>query len=187
MNSYSLLTGITATLLTSLSIANETSYGIGVAVNDSLKIYIPINTEQYLIEPTLVFIKDHTDATAPTSFNSKNESTQIGIGLFRKNAVIKNTSLYYGARIGYIKNENESVYSGSQLSTSKDDGYFIAPTIGAEYFIINKFSIGLDLSASYSKTDGDTITNFSGIIQTSSAKQTTKFRTMAEVIIRYHF
>ena len=187
MNSYSLLTGLIATLLTGQSIANKTSYGVGVAVNDSLKIYIPINTEHFLIEPTLVIIKDNNDVAGSFPLTSKTESIQLGIGIFKKNAIIKNTNFYYGARFGHIKNDNETVYSNNQLSTSKDNGFFIAPTIGAEYFIINNFSIGLDLSARYSKTDGETITNFSGIIQTSSTNKTTTFRTAGEVILRYHF
>lgn len=187
MKSYILLAGISAaTLLSNQSIADETTYGVGAAVNDRLKIYFPVNTNGFLIEPTLVYLNNKNDTGSPQSFNGKDKTIQIGIGVFKKNAAIKNTIIYYGARVGYIKNENNSNFSGSQVSTSKDDGYFIAPTIGAEYRIIDNFSIALDLSLNYLKTDGDVTTSFGGFGTTSSTKDTTT-RTAADIIIRYHF
>jgi len=187
MKTYILFAGISAsTLLSSPSTADETTYGIGAAVNDSLKIYFPINTSNLLIEPTLAYFDNKNDTESPQSFNSKNKTTQIGIGVFIKNAVVKNTFIYYGARVGYIKNEANSDFSGTQISTSKDDGYFIAPTVGAEYRVIDNFSVGLDLSLNYSKTDGDTSTSFNGIKDTFNTN-TTRTRTAAEIIVRYHF
>jgi len=183
-----LLAGVSATtLLPSPSIADSTTYGVGAAVNDRLKIYFPINTNNFLIEPTLVYLKNKNDTGSPQSFNGENTTIQIGVGLFKKSPSIKNTRIYYGARLGYIKNESNSNFSGSQISTSKNNGYFIAPTIGAEYYIIDNFSVALDLSLSYTKTDGDTTSSFNGFDSTFNTKDTTTTRSAAEIIVRYHF
>jgi hypothetical protein len=187
MKTYILCAGITAsTLLSGPTLSDEITYGIGAAVNDSLKIYFPINTGNFLIEPSIVYFDNNNDTDSPQSFNTEDKTTQIGIGVFVKSAPVKNTYIYYGARVGYIKNESNSDFSGSQISKSKDDGYFIAPTIGAEYRVIDSFSIGLDLSLSYSKTDGSTNTSFNNFDSTFDTKNTTT-RSAAEIIVRYYF
>lgn len=187
MKTLILLAGVSVTtLLPSPSIADSATYGVGAAVNDGFKIYFPINTDNFLIEPTLVYLKNKNDTGSPQSFNGENTTIQIGAGIFKKSPSIKNTRIYYGARLGYIKNESNRNFSGSQISTSKDDGYFIAPTIGAEYYIIDNFSVALDLSLSYSKTDGDATSSFNGFDSAFSTKDTTT-RTAAEIIVRYHF
>ena len=187
MKIYILFAGITAsTLLSSPSLSDEVTYGIGAAVNDSLKIYFPINIGNFLIEPSVVYFDNNNHTNLPQSFNTEDKTTQIGIGIFTKSVPVKNTFIYYGARVGYIKNESNSDFSGSQISKSKDDGYFIAPTIGSEYRVIDNFSVGLDLSFSYSKTDGSTNTSFNGFDSTFSPKNTTT-RTAAEIIVRYYF
>jgi len=71
--------------------------------------------------------------------------------------------LYYGARLGYID---------SNVVNIKTNGYFFAPTLGAEYYLTDSFSIGLDLALNYSKIDG------------SNADQN-NFSTQSEIIIRY--
>ncbi len=36
-------------------LADETTFGIGAAINDNIKLYFPINTDRFLIEPTIVY------------------------------------------------------------------------------------------------------------------------------------
>ncbi|NOX70719.1 MAG: hypothetical protein GXP15_16145 [Gammaproteobacteria bacterium] len=36
-------------------LADETTFGIGAAINDNIKLYFPINTDRFLIETTVVY------------------------------------------------------------------------------------------------------------------------------------
>ncbi len=187
MKIYNLLAGITVTILSSTqSIANETSYGIGAAVNDDLKIYFPIKTGSILIEPSLVYLKSKNESTDPFSFTSDDESIQIGIGVFSTDSLLEKTNIYYGARVGYIKTDITRTFSSPSISTDKSDGYFISPTIGAEYYLTSNLSLGLDVSISYTKTEGDSTRNLSGTTEKFKTKNSAT-TSAAEVIIRYHF
>jgi len=184
MKIYSLLIGVLVTLSASPSVADKTSFGIGAAVNDGVNIYFPIKTEHLLIEPTLAYIKTKNETTDPFSFNSEDESIKVGVGIFKNDSVLKDIDIYYGARIGYIKSEHQisPAIAGTPF-INKSNGYFIAPTIGAAYYLIDKFSIGLDVSINYANSHGDVTNGSSGTSDTSS----TTTQTAAEIIVRYHF
>jgi hypothetical protein len=174
------------TLFFNPAIADEVKYGIGAALTDRLTIYLPINTDNFIVEPTLSYQHKKNDTVSPQTYNFENKLFQLGVGVFAKDTVIKDTIVYYGARVGYIKNEIVMGISGIQTSKFKDDGYFIAPTIGADYRLIANFSIGLDFSISYSKTVGDLTANYFGTETTSNTKSTT-IQTAANIIVRYNF
>ena len=62
----------------------------------------------------------------------KDEFTAYYFGAFLTEYTSNTTSIYYGARIGIQKTEN-------------DHGNIIAPTFGFEYFLNNKISFGGDI------------------------------------------
>lgn len=181
-----LSTGLLMSVSIGLAKADETFYGIGAAINDSLKIYAPITTDQYIIEPSLLIFSDHekhTDNTATGNYDL--DAIEIYIGFYKRNSVVENTYIYYGAKIGYIKVELKDEY-GSSTSETKEDGYMFAPTIGTEYYLTNNFSLGVEISFQYENTDG-TRTNTSLSSSNKTDVETTSYHTLADVIARYRF
>jgi len=166
--------------------ANETSFGLGAAIDSEIKIYLPIKTTNYLIEPSILIFTDNEKRTDDTSsqksdFNVK----EFGVGIFKNTNVYDKTYIYYGARIGYIETESKNSF-GSSTNTTKENGYFIAPTIGAEYRLTKNFSIGLDISFNYSDTDGTTTTDFNNSTDVTNI-ESTQYKTESEVVVRYQF
>ena len=185
-------------LATNQSQAEGTTIGIGAAVNSDLTIYLPITTENLLIEPTLSLYSSDSESTSSSSTSNISQSSNyktlvIGLGVFKHSKVIDKTYIYFGARFGYIETERDNSYnvtiSTSSVSEGKEDGYFVAPTIGAEYFLTNNFSMGIDLSINYSKTEGSDKSTYTGTTITNDTSETksTTYNTEAEVIVRYHF
>jgi hypothetical protein len=177
------------TLTTRSVIADETTYGLGAAINDGIKIYFPINTDNYLIEPSIFITSDESqfDSQNFTS-NDEFETFEVAIGLFRYKNIQADTFLYYGARLGYRSQNRKSVSIGtgslpfSDTQKNTEDSYIIAPTLGAEYKFTSNFSLGIDLSLEYLSTTQETSTDtFSSDVDLSS------YKTKAEIIIRYRF
>ena len=182
-----------SSIATSQLQAEGTTIGIGAGFNDGLTIYLPIKTDRLLIEPSIFLNNGDSDSTDSNS-NNENEysSTEIGTGIYKYTNAIENTFIYYGVKIGYIERERNSIYTTSTFtssSSSKQDGYFIAPTIGAEHYLAGNFSIGIDISFSYSKTNGnETSVSSSALASTSPTDiKQTSYNTKTEVIVRYHF
>lgn len=145
-----------------ISTAAFSDVGIGVSFqSDDSNVYIPYDiSESIRIEPSIRYYKFKAEN------NSDTESFELGIGLFHKKETMNNLNLLLGARVGYI-DFNRS-YTGS--SETSGNGYFIAPTLGLEYFIGDKFSIGGEVSLRYENATQDTADFFDGkqSIDTSS-------------------
>jgi len=177
--SFSLLSAFSV----SHAIASETSYGIGTAINNGLTIYFPVKTIDYLIEPSILIFSRNEKRTDDTA-SQKNDfdAKEIAVGVFKNTAVYDNTFIYYGAKIGYTKTKSSDT-SVFLARTTEEDGYFIAPTFGAEYRLTDNFSIGLDISFKYIDTDGDETDSFNN----STNIESTDYRTETNIIARYHF
>jgi hypothetical protein len=177
---------ITLASISCQSIAGEITYGLGVEVNDDLKIYLPINMGGLILEPTFsMFDRENHYSNSSNQYDDDSKIIAIGLGVFKNNEVSQNTYMYYGGRFGYIDREDSYTSTSTTFSFSsstEEDGYFIAPTIGAQYYFTHNISIGLDLSYVYSKTEGTT-TSGTAI----SDSESTNYRTEAEIILRYMF
>jgi len=187
MEASKVLSGVALGLmLSNQAIANVSKHGIGVSVNNGGTIYYPISSRNLRIEPSLTIWSDE-NKTQDTSSQFGNEFSRydIGAGIYYNNEVTKNTFIYYGAKIGYSK-EKQSSYSSSFSVETKQDGYFITPTIGAEYYITPMFSIGLDIGLFYRDIEGERVDVTFG--QTTVEKtEETRYGSTTEVIVRYHF
>ncbi len=194
---YRIASILLATLISSpgQSIAEESIYGVGVSVHDGLSIYLPITMDELIIEPRLFITNtDNKSSSTSSQRNDDFRNISIGVGAFKNKKVSKNTYLYYGSRLGYINRKNtftssNATPSSSFSSSTKSDGYFIAPTFGAQYYLIPNISVGLDLALMYSKTDGTTTSTstFAGSTTSNSDTESTAYNTEAEIILRYHF
>ena len=172
----------TLAAISSQSNAEESSYGLGVGLNDGIKIYFPINKGYLIIEPTLATYGSDNKET-DSSYDYK--GIEVGVGVFKNKKVTEETYLYYGGRFGYINREDRSDYkfSGSSSSRSNDeDGYFVAPTLGVQYYLADSISIGLDAAFMYSKVKGVDTSN-----GTITDTETAIYNSEAEVILRYMF
>lgn len=173
-------------LISNQLIAEESKNGLGVSIGDAATIYYQINRDNLRFEPTISLWSNERQASdSTTKINDEFSAFDLGLGLFINEEVYKNTFVYYGARFGYSREKRSSSFNISSNS-DKQDGYFIKPTLGAEYFINSKFSIGIDVGFYYSKLEGER-TSFSGVSTTVSDIEETYYRTATEVIVRYHF
>lgn len=172
--------------VSSINSANATSYGIGAAIDSDIKIYFPIKTTEYLIEPSIIIFRNNVKRTDDiSSQNNDFEIKEFGLGIFKNTKVYDKTYVYYGARIGYTETESKNNF-GNSISITEENGYFIAPTFGAEYMITKKFSIGLDISFKYTDTDGEATSSFNNSVDITNI-ESTEYRTEGGVIVRYQF
>ncbi len=130
-------------LLTTAGIASAegTKVGLGVSVkSDDTKIYLPIDvSESIRIEPAIQYTHINPDS------GSNLDVIEFSVGVFGLAPVSNNVGLYYGARIGYLDID----------ASFEADGYSLAPTIGLEYWVNERFSISAEAEWSYSSIDGD--------------------------------
>ncbi len=146
--------------LNSSMVFADTTYGVGVGINDSLTIYFPISAGGLIVEPLFSIYK--TDANATGSSSSIIRDMKIGIGVFKNEEVFENSYFYYGVRMGYVdleRNTKISDPSYSYTTSSEESGYFVSPTLGTQHYLFENISIGVDIGIMYSKRDGSDITN----------------------------
>ena len=176
-------------IVTVPSIGDTTTYGVGVSLNNSFLFYFPISIGSLIIEPTFL-ISDENEYAVDTSIsdNFDYRYMQLGVGLFKNTYVIDSTYIYYGARLGYITIESSS-NSPTFSSMSEDDGYVLAPTLGAQYLLTKHFSMGIDLALEYTRSNRSfTTTSSIGTPSTlTQESNVTSYNTSANFIIRYIF
>ncbi|WNO09179.1 hypothetical protein [Teredinibacter sp. KSP-S5-2] len=155
--------------------------GVGMsATSDDVTIYVPIDAgKHFRIEPLFRYGYSETETDYNTEFvaNDKIESTnyELGVGLFGRASVVSNVSGYYGARLSYISRELES--SSVKYDTS---GYRIAPTLGFEYFLTEKFSVGGEAEWYYQSTETDNNEN-------ETTQDSSQTGTETRIIARFRF
>lgn len=123
--------------------------------------YLPIKFDSYFIEPRLSYVKyDYSGSMS----GANSTSTAIDSGFFINKQLQEQSSLYYGARIGY-----------QDYSTNiSNKTYFIAPTIGVEIFPLKQLSVGVEYRLQLSKTE-------------ASSYNTNIVQSVADVVLRYYF
>ncbi len=116
-------------------------------------IYIPIYLgKSYRLEPQLGF-SYYSRYITYSSSSEKNTlySFQLGIGFFHM-PLRSQPTLYYGGRLGLIYSSETSkdinrVANHEYIDIDKESGFgfFFAPTIGGEYFVHRKISLGCEV------------------------------------------
>ena len=124
---------------------NHKDIGFGADIlND--KYYFPIFLNDKLkIEPEIEFYLRYDDPHANDS-----KLFEIGSGFFY---TLNYGQLipYFGLRIGYTYFNNKY----AENNTHKESGFYMSPTLGGEYFLFERFSLGFELLAKYIHTDGN--------------------------------
>ncbi|SMF56599.1 hypothetical protein SAMN02745866_03632 [Alteromonadaceae bacterium Bs31] len=131
--------------LASTSAFSDTGIGVSFQSNDG-RILVPYDvSESFRIEPSFRYYSvDNSD-----SYDYENY--ELGLGLFHRKETIPNMSFLLGARVGYI-NSTQGYGDSSEISY---DGYFLAPALGLEYFVGDKFSVGGEISLRYESIDSE--------------------------------
>jgi len=129
--------------------------GIGTQFDgmNTYGINVPIRLGAITIEPEIISSSDSEKYHNATSGNNQQwggSNTSVGTGIYLRKEVAPSTEIYYGARVGMYSWNNKNTSPGFYYS-DKESGYYLAPTVGAEYFFVKKVSIGLDLGLNYSK------------------------------------
>jgi hypothetical protein len=131
-----------------ISTSQATTTGVGVSVQeDGGTIYIPIDLYDWLrIEPTFGFLRSedndfYTVSNSPGTSESTTTEFDFGIGVFGRSTLRDQLQVYYGARLNYSYYKYEAPFF-----EFKYYGYTIAPTLGLEYFIAERFSVGAEVA-----------------------------------------
>lgn len=148
--------------------------GAGVSVSttsDTLvpQFLVPIDVMSHLrVEPELAYWRRENRRTSDSdviiarssSTAQTLSSTSVGAGLFLVQTREK-LNLQYGARLGYVRIATDivqtSVTPASTLTgttSSTLPGFFVGPALGGEYFLSDRFSIGVELHLRYTSVEG---------------------------------
>ncbi len=192
MNKYFVyLVVLTGLFLSKQTIASEINYGIGASFDSDLSFpdstfYFPINTKNYIFEPTFSFSAYNQKPNPVSSaLNIKSDGYNIGLGIYKKATISNNTILFFGANTGYLsfKSDINNITNTDQFHYT---GLYFEPTLGVEYFLSLKFSAGMNISVGYAKYD----INYSSQSNSTASNQNTNdtfIYTTTQLIFRYHF
>lgn len=137
------------------------------------------------------------------------KSMEIGLGVFAISRITDEIEYYVGGRLGYLTAEqmydqrndyaagNGFVNTSSYRTDREQTGYFLAPTIGVQYFPRSNFSLGIEVTFRYSSLSGHenkTRTSSSNNPSSSSYSSTESgdadsidYRTVTSAVIRGYF
>jgi hypothetical protein len=127
-------------------------YGYGISV--------PIRFANITIEPDISFSDWKNDTTSSVPSNTSTYESRyftLESGFYWRRQIVPSVEAYVGGRLGYTRRENSATYPFAPGSnyTRETSGYYLGPTIGAEYFFNPHFSVGLDASILYLSTSQD--------------------------------
>jgi hypothetical protein len=187
--------------------ASATEYGIGVsAKSDDSWIYVPIDiTPGIRLEPSIRFSSSKSESVSTstgsffattTTFRSKFDQREFALGVFGLAGLTDSARVYYGVRAAYIDSDSKSTittsYSTLFTDTDEDrqsqDGYRLSPTLGFEYLIGKRFSIGGEAEWFYLDVDGErkSTSNGSSNLPKNTFEQKAN-GTDTHLIVRYRF
>jgi|GEM_PF-2349993 len=214
---------IVSNLIISAKAVAEGNKGIGINLQSgSGVIYFPIDISDALrVEPTISYRKttsdnkgyESQDLLNPSNESSEveresretEESTEFSIGIFTNKKLNEKSTLFYGARLGYIESnsdnrrlENDFFASGRRFINefnSSSSGYSIAPTLSLEYDIVTNLAIAASIALNYTNIEGDTEDRFvvyiDDVITTNRLEKgslsSTNTNTESSLNIRYYF
>jgi hypothetical protein len=151
-------------LVPGLSTAAQVGIGGSVRSDDSA-IYIPINvTPGFRLEPFFNWLDTETTSSG-TTFSL--EGRTLGVGGFFQMNLHERVQTYLGGRLGYF----EAEVSGG-LGTEDSEGFSIEPTLGAEFFVTDRFSVALEAFLYHRETDADS--SFAGSEESESTGTDTR-------------
>lgn len=169
-----LYASITTVLAIIAPMAAAVEVGLGVSINNSndgglggYGIAVPLRFSNFTIEPELSFYRYSADSSNPSSpTNSYDyENTQITLesGIYWRQQIVPSVEAYVGGRLGYTKVDYSYIYPASPANNQVGDesGFYLGPTVGAEYFFNKHFSLGLDVSMLLESRSGDSISGAS--------------------------
>lgn len=132
------------------------SWSLGVDNQSGVYIGIPFSPG-FRLEPEIGLIRQRDRATividngfgTPTVITDQESSAsyRIGVGFLAQWQRVPHVRLYAGPRFGVILERAEQEVSGSQLgkSSAKRTDWFLAGSLGAEYFPVERLSAGADV------------------------------------------
>jgi hypothetical protein len=160
-----LIHAATATALAlTAPLAGAVDVGLGVTINNEgggsggYGVSLPLRFGNFTVEPELSFYDSSDDTTYPTSpTNTSAQEYQqytLETGVYWRQPIIPSVEMYVGGRVGYTRYEQSSTYPSSPGSNYAYDssGFYLGPTLGAEYFFNKHFSLGLDVSLLFEST-----------------------------------
>jgi hypothetical protein len=176
-------------------------FGIGLSVqSDDAWIYAPIDiTPRFRIEPSIRFFNGESESqtqspdfssTVTTTVTSEAETRELGIGLFGLTSVGESVRVYYGARAAYIDSESKlrivsrfMAFEDVEEEAASADGYRISPTLGFEYLINDRFSIGGEAEWFYQDVESE----LSRTTLNSATAESKSNGTDTRLIVRFRF
>jgi hypothetical protein len=169
--------------------AVEAGLGAGIVGDGGGTIYVPIRFGNLRIEPELSFYRSTNDTTAtiPTNtYEYEAKSISLGSGVYLRQPIGSSLETYVGGRVGYYKSDSSRTYPNSPGSNYSSDasGFYVGPTIGAEYFFNKQFSIGLDVSVLYRSGTNDST---SGTTTNNYNSDTTDLQTETRTALRFYY
>jgi hypothetical protein len=110
-------------------------------------IFMPMTPSPHLrVEPEIGF--QWASTTNANGSTQSNTVVHFGSGIFGL-ATKDRFTAYYGARIAYLHFDQFSGSGQNGFSFPDANGYFIAPSIGGEYFIADRVSVGGEVQVRY--------------------------------------
>ena len=175
--------------LTAAALSSRGPSGIAPAI------FVPIDiTSRFRLEPEVGMFRGSLTSTytigrtVSLSETLTNTGIRVGTGVFGVSSK-ERFKTYYGARVGYLRTTHRSSESASAsselripgLSVSNEvtiPGFFVAPTVGGEYFLSENLSLGGEVQVKYTSWDSsERLENVSG----------TSTSTHGALVLRFYF
>lgn len=124
-------------------------------------IFIPVQvTDGFRLEPEIgVF---HSSVKEVPSGAGDDEASvnsvtgvEIGVGVFPQTQQ-QDFRLYYGVRIGYARIVQEDPLFGDTRTLTLN-GFFVAPAVGGEYLLSDRFSLGAEVQLRHTSVGGENV------------------------------
>jgi len=191
-----------ATALLVLPLVAVADFGIGASMKSNEGgVYFPISlTQRFLLEPYLQYSDREFEVSVAGSPGSGSESSftnlSIGAGLFGTSELGDALDLYYGARLAYRRQESSSiallispvpVTQSLPASTSDLDGFAIAPTLGFQYFLTDRISLGAEARWEFSELSGSSINTSPSGAEIRIKETNRQNDTRTDVLLRFYF
>lgn len=169
--------------------AAQADVGIGASIrSDDAAVYVPVMAEKLMVEPYVSYSREKDDI-GPDS-----ETTTIGVGVFGVAAPADNFSIYFGGRLARLNDEVVTPLTdfitgvSVGVTRSETEGYAIAPTLGFQYHVIERFTVGAEVGVEYSDVDLERVVEPLGQPSLPSLTLNRKStETKARVILRFFF
>jgi len=149
----------------------QVQFGLGVGIADirdiiqlfsdagiAPQVFLPINiSPKFRIEPGIGYFQTSSERT---NWESSSKTLSLGLGIFPM-TLKGDINFYYGARLGlmHVTSSYKESHNGYSYSDeASGNGFYIAPTIGGEYYLSNSFTLGGEAQlryVSYKEKDED--------------------------------